>query len=134
MAGIQSLVGVTVLTLAMQAVWTVVGPKPPPIIVHDLRYEDGYIVQDRTITSDGPFKAIWSSEILNKATGDIVQGCTGSGVWDYEAGHKAPRIPLAEWVGNAACDLGPGVYIPIASYSAGEFHMIARGDEFDVAR
>ena len=132
MAGVQSVVGVTALTLVMQAVWMVVGPNPPPIIVHDLRYEEGYIVQDRTITSDGPFKAIWAAEILNKATGKVVENCTGSGSWDYEAGHKSPRIPLAEWVGNSDCALKRGVYIPIATYSAGEFHMVARGDEFEV--
>ena len=133
MAGpIQSIVGVTILTMAMQAIWAVVGPIAPPIVVHDIRYENGYIVQDRTVASEGPFKAVWTAEIQSKDTGAVASGCIGTGVWDYEAGHKAPRIPIAEWVGNPACRLGPGVYIPIATYSAGEFHLVARGDEFEV--
>lgn len=135
MAGpIQSIVGVTILTMAMQSVWAIVGPVAPPIVINELRYEDGYIVQDRTVASEGSFKAIWTAEIQNKTTGEPVDDCIGTGVWDYEAGHKAPRIPVAEWVGNASCRLGPGTYIPIASYSAGEFHTVARGDEFEVTK
>lgn len=135
MAGpIQSVAGVTILTMVMQAVWSIIGPVPPPITVHDLRYYAGYIIQDRTVASEGPFKAIWTAEIQNKDTGKPVDHCIGSGVWDYEAGHKAPRIPVAEWVGNASCRLVPGTYIPIATYSAGEFHVVARGDEFEVTK
>jgi hypothetical protein len=129
---IQSIAGVTFLTMAMQAVWAIVGPATPPIVINELRYEAGYIVQDRTVASEGPFKAVWEAEILNKVTGEVVDNCSGSGFWDYEAGRKAPRIPIAEWVGNPDCRLGPGVYTPIATYSAGEFRTSARGDEFEV--
>lgn len=128
----QTVMGAGVLALAMQAAWAILGPTPSPIIIHELRYDRGYIVQDRTITSDGPFKAVWEAQIISRATGEVVKDCHGSGVWDYESGRIAPRIPLAEWVGNPLCDPSAGVYIPIATYSAGEFRIVARGEEFEV--
>lgn len=123
-------VGTAMLALIMQGAWEILGPSLPPIVVHSLTYEEGFIVQDRTVHADGKFTAVWAAVILDKKTGLAVPDCQGTGSWDYQAGHKVIEIPLAEWVGNPQCDLGPGTYIPMARYSAGEFLEIKRGEEF----
>lgn len=122
--------GTGVLALMMQGMWSIFAPAAQPIVVHSITYDSGYIVQDRTVNSDGPFKAFWTAEIMDASTGTAVPGCSGSGIWDYPSGRRATRIPIAEWVGNDACDLGPGSYIPIATYEAGEFREVVRGDAF----
>lgn len=105
---------------------------PQPIVVHSLEWRDGIVVQERTVTTDGPFVAVWSSEIRNANTGEIVPHCYGTGVWPYEPGHRSPQIPLAEWVGNPACQLDPGRYQAIATYEAGRFRETARSPVFTV--
>lgn len=122
--------GTGVLFLAIQTLWSALGPEPPPIVVHSLTYENGYIVQDRTVNSDGKFTALWTAQIQDKATGLSVPGCQGSGTWDYEAGRKTPRIPVAEWVGSPECALPAGTFIPVATYMAGDFKLVQRGQEF----
>jgi hypothetical protein len=102
---------------------------PPPIEVRSLTYDAGYIVQDRTVSTTGPWSAIWDAQILDVATGKPAPGCDGSGVWSYPPGDLVARVPLAEWVGSA-CTLGPGKYQPVATYRAGEFKTVARGAEF----
>ena len=128
----QFTIGTGALVLAMQGIWAVIGPTPPPIIVHSITYDAGMITQDRTITTAGPFKVVWEAAIIDAKTGRIVTGCSGSGAWDYPPGSLSPSFPVAEWVGNDACDLSPGVYVPMATYSAGEFRLVARGDAFEV--
>ncbi len=125
-------IGTSALFLAMQGAWSLFGPTPPPIIINEISYRDGMIMQDRVVTTSGPFTAFWEAAILDGKTGLMVPGCQGSGVWDYPPGHKAPAFPVSEWVGNPNCDLPPGLYIPTATYSAGEFRIVARGNPFEV--
>ena len=108
----------------------VVLPPEPPIIVHSLEWRNGSIIQDRTVTSDGKFTAVFQAEIRDVATGLAVPGCSGSGVWTYAPGRIAPEIPLVEWVRNPDCKLGGGQYQAFATYEAGTFKTTARSPVF----
>lgn len=103
-----------------------------PIVIHSLTYEDGVVIQDRTITTEGPWSGIWSADIIDVNTGMVVGNCSGAGFWDYAPGRKTPKIPLKEWVGNPLCDLPPGEYQLVAIYKAGEFQTLFRSDVFKV--
>jgi hypothetical protein len=111
---------------------TRLAPLPPPIIVHSLEYADGMITQDRTVSTDGPFVAAWSAQIINAQTGRAVIGCEGSGVWPYPPGRIAPSMSVAEWVGSDACVLGVGKYQPIVTFQAGSWENVTRGEVFEV--
>jgi hypothetical protein len=127
--------GVTGIAMAIAAILGAVVPKPaspPPIVIHSLKYQDGAIIQDRTVSAQGKFTAIWSAQIVDVATGQPVPECYGTGVWGYAPGAQSPAIPIAEWVGNDACRLGPGAYQALASYEAGTFRTTARSDIFRV--
>jgi hypothetical protein len=127
--------GVTGIAMAIAAILGAVVPKPPappPIVIHSLEYQDGTIIQERTVSAQGKFTAIWSAQIVDLATGQPVQDCYGTGVWGYAPGEQSPAIPIAEWVGNAACVLPAGSYQALASYEAGTFRTTARSDIFEV--
>jgi hypothetical protein len=103
-------------------------PTPSPIQVHSLRYEGGYIVQERTVEMPAVV-AEWKAEIVTKS-GEVVPNCHGSGFWRYAGGYSAPRFSVAEWVGNPLCVIPPGEYFPRATYSNGAFEVVKRGDFF----
>jgi hypothetical protein len=130
----QMLIGTAAIAGFLQVGVSLVIPavKPPPIAVHSLTYHDGAIVQRRTVATDGPFLAAWRAEIRDATTGEVVPGCQGSGVWRYQSGTIEAKIPIAEWVGSAACMLPPGRYQPVAQYEAGTFSTAIRGDVFRV--
>jgi len=107
-------------------------PLPPPIIVHSLEYADGMITQDRTVSTDAPFVAAWSAQIIDTKTGRAVSGCEGSGVWPYPSGRIAPSMSVAEWVGSDACELPQGKYQPVVTFQAGTWKDVTRGAVFEV--
>lgn len=119
------------LAAGLQAVWLAIGPPAPPIVVHSLTYDAGYIIQDRTVQKPA-WVAEWQAEIVSDVTGDVVAGCHGEGFWTYPGGRISPRISLTEWVGSEACTLAPGRYFPRASFSDGGFEAVVRGDVFEV--
>jgi hypothetical protein len=103
---------------------------PPPIEVHSLTYNSGFIVQERTINAPGPtFTAAWTAQVIDVTTGKPAPGCVGVGSWDYKVGPYTARLPLSEWVGSP-CKLSPGQYQPWAQYKAGSFVVEKRGTEF----
>ena len=81
-------------------------PAPPPIEVHSIRYVDGVVFQDRTVTpeSDSPVRLMpWSAQVVFAGTGRAVQNCTGSGLWPYDRGRITAQFDLAEWTGRDQC-------------------------------
>lgn len=131
---------------------------PPPIEVHSLRYDGGFIYQDRTVTvrdESGPkddetddevdvvvvpsaarFFAFWNAQLIYADTGGVVEHCKGGGSWPYKAGRIVARIPLHEWVGSDDCtpdSLDPSrVYIPVAAWSWGDDGTSHEGEPFSI--
>lgn len=126
----QTLVGGAVLGGMLTGLFSFVAPAPAPIVVHSLKYEDGVITQDRTVTTGAPWLATWKAEIVEYSTGDVVRGCKGDGVWTYTAGRISPSFSLQEWVGSLSCELQPGTYFPRVTYWGGTDKIVARGDVF----
>lgn len=127
----QTVAGSAILVAAMQMVWTAAAPPVAPIVVHSIAYEDGFITQDRTVSATAKFTAVWNAEIVDAETGAVVPNCSGGGSWDYEAGHRAIKMTLQEWVGNPDCKIPDvGTFYPRATYKAGEFYLSQRGDFF----
>ena len=126
----QTMVGGAGLAAIMQAAWLAFAPAPPPIQVHSLRYEAGYIIQERTVARPAVV-AEWHAEIVTR-NGSVVPTCQGTGFWRYAGGTSSPRFSVQEWVNNPLCDLEPGFYFPRATYSNGSFEVVARGDMFEV--
>lgn len=131
MSATHTVLGSGILLATLQAVWMAIGPAPPPITVHSLTYDAGYIIQDRTV-SWSAWVAEWKAEIVEDRTGAAVPNCAGGGFWTYPGGRVVPRISLTEWVGNDACVLPTGRYFPRATYWDGEFRAVVRGDVFEV--
>ena len=128
----QTTIGSAVILAALQSAWVVIGPQPAPIVVHSLQYEAGFITQDRTITAQAPWVAVWSADIVDAVSGLPVAGCHGDGNWAYEVGRKAVKMTVQEWVGSADCSLPEGQYFPRATYASGTDRIVVRGDFFDV--
>lgn len=129
----NTFLGGGIIAAAMQAVWVAVQPVPAPIAIHSLAYDDGHIIQDRTVNAETKFTAIWAAEIVDATTGAVLAGCSGGGSWDYAPGRKAVRMTVQEWVGSPTCNVQPGIYYPRATYKAGEFYLSERGQIFEVA-
>lgn len=128
----QTTVGGAVILAALQSVWVLVGPSLPPIEVHSLNYDAGYITQDRTVNTSAPWVAVWEADIVDAISGRVVDGCHGEGNWSYEPGRKAVRMTVQEWVGNSDCNLTEGQYFPRAIYASGTEKIVARGEFFEV--
>lgn len=89
--------GVSVINIADTAIAPATG-----IQVHSLSFTNDpapMIVQDRTVTADRKLIARWEATI----TAGGVEACNGAGVWDYPAGHAAPKLDIDEWTGDAGC-------------------------------
>jgi hypothetical protein len=128
----QTLIGGVALVAFGTLVVDVVTPDSPAIMVHDLRYENGFIFQDRTVIPENggqSFYAFWAATIIDTQTGQSV--CTGSGSFPYQAGRRDIPIPLSEWVGEP-CDLPPGEYQPLAVWNWGYDQTSHAGQEFTV--
>ena len=106
----QTAVGAAIVTAIMAGVFKVLGVVTTPdasITINSLEYERKhdlpYIIQDRTVYSDGPLTARWSAQV------DIIEGstrvmiCSGDGYWDYEAGTIRANILFDDWVGEKNC-------------------------------
>ncbi len=119
------------VALAMSLVLSPLMPQPP-IVIHSLTYDDGVVIQDRTVTTDGPWTGVWSADIIDTTTGEVAPNCHGEGVWDYAPGRKTPNIPFKEGVGNLLCELPEGEYQLVAIYRAGTFKTIFRSEVFKV--
>jgi hypothetical protein len=104
----------------------IVAPPPPPMVVHSISLADGIVTQDRSVNTDGRFTAIWTAEIRDAETGQMVPHCYGTGMWHYTPGRQAVEIPIREWVGNSLCELAPGQYQALATYEGGSFSTSAR--------
>ena len=133
MSTTQLAIGGAFLVLIGSALVDFVTPEPPPIVVHDLHYEDGTIYQDRTVIDDGTgagFFASWAARIEDVDTGEQV--CAGEGSWTYSPGRSTNPIPLREWVGDADCTLSPGTYVPVAAWNWGYDQTSHRGDVFTI--
>lgn len=130
----QTMIGGTALILVGTMILDVVTPDPEAIIVHDLSYDEGFILQDRTVIAvgaDGTFYAHWAARFEYAETGKNVPNCSGNGAWSYEVGRSIMPIPYREWVGNGRCELEPGVeYVPIASWSWGANQTSFVGESF----
>lgn len=99
---------------------------PPPIEVHSLNYQDGDIIQDRTVRAEGEkFPANWHAAIYSAETREPISECVGEGFWNYSTGRRQYPIPVHEWVGREECtvefvhSLGVDVY-PVASWHWGD--------------
>ena len=117
-------------TAALNPVVKLLAPPPPHIVIHAITYDAGMITQDRTVRGDGPvFWMQWQAEIIDKATGQIVPGCEGSGSFNYPTGRKAATMTLQRWVGSDTCAPAPGgTYQPRAVYHWGDNQVIAEGE------
>jgi len=127
----QTIFGAGAIWGTLTLAWAAIAPLPPPIVVHELSYDAGYIVQDRTVQKPA-WVAEWQAEIVSDKTGVTVPNCHGEGFWNYPGGRIAPRISLTEWVGNDLCSLPPGRFYPRATYWDGEFKAVVRGSVFEV--
>lgn len=112
--------------------------RPQAIVVHDLHYENGHIVQDRTVSADGDyFFAGWRAQINYASTGSPVPGCQGDGQWNYPVGRREFNIPLSEWVGSDQCtpdSLDPALdYVPVATWFWGSDQEVHTGGAFKPA-
>jgi hypothetical protein len=129
-------VGMSLAAAVTQATLTLILPEAPPIDVHSLTYKDGLVYQDRTVTADSDyFPAEWRASIVDHLTRIPVDGCVGSGFWNYPAGRKVAEVPLTEWVGSDTCTpeylrgLG-GEFYAVASWHYGNSSTIATGEPF----
>lgn len=130
MSTTQALAAGSALAVGASALLNSIFPLPP-IEIHSLTYDAGYIIQERTVNNSGDrLPALYEAAIINKRTGLPV--CEGSGAWRYSDGHAVIRIPVSEWVGGSACDLSPGEYQPMATYETRGFSVTVRGDSFEV--
>ena len=128
----NTLIGGGLLAAMLQAAWVAVSPFPPPIVIHSLTYQDGMVIQDRTVKAATKFAAVWTAEIVDATTGAVVAGCSGGGAWDYVPGRKAVEMTVQEWVGSPTCDVPAGKFYPRSTYKAGEFYISERGEIFEV--
>ena len=126
-----AIVGVS-LHLALQAILP--SPPPPaPIVVHSLGFENGRVVQSRTVTPPDGRPAIpmtWVAEIMDPETGLDVPGCHGSGGNVYQAGTADATYSLTDWTGNPDCTLAalePGkAYVLQAAWFSGTETVMAQ--------
>lgn len=123
--GVTAAVGLA--TLALQTVL----PDPAPIEVQSLVYDQGQVLQERTIyTKQDAFPIAWTATVENAETGDSVRWCEGSGANGYPPGHRVVEFRnLAEWTGRAECtvdSLPPGTYSLRATWRWGENNSVSK--------
>ena len=120
----QTIVGGAIMVVLGSAVLQGVLPSPAPIVVHKLEYVDGNVLQDRTITADGPFYISWAAQVVDVEANRIIPWCAGSGANPYPPGHKIVDFPLDDWVGRVGkCtpdSLRDGTYKLVAAWKWGD--------------
>lgn len=129
-------IGSVAVLAAAQGLLSLVLPDVSPIEVHSLQYSSGTMVQSRTVHAEGEFfPAEWRAEIHDADTGRPVEGCTGSGFWNYQTGHLDAEMTLMRWTGSDTCtpeylrSLG-GQFYPVASWHYGNDETAKRGRTF----
>lgn len=129
--------GFAVLAGVMHLGLNAILPALPPMVVNDLRWQAGKIIQDRTIRAEGgAFYAGWAAGVVNADTGLSVRWCEGSGAFAYEPGRKVIEFALQEWTGRAECtaeSLPPGRYFPRAVWSWGIHQTAKDGPIFEIS-
>ena len=119
----QTIIGGVIMVVVGSAALQGILPSPDPIVVHKLEYVDGNVLQDRSITADGPFYISWAAQVVFANTNTIVPWCAGSGANPYPPGHKVVNFPLDDWVGSAGCSqdsLLDGEYKLVAAWKWGD--------------
>lgn len=126
------------ITMSVGLLHVVVDPliTPPPIDVHEIRYDNGSVYQSRTVTSDSEtFFAQWHAEVIDMRTGAAAPLCFGSGAWNYQSGHMVADMTLDVWTGSPLCraeNLLPGEYKLRASWFWGAETVTKSSDVFEV--
>lgn len=125
MSTAQLVVGVVAASAMAQGLVSLALPDVSPIEVHSVEYNNGIVTQSRTVTAEGDFfPAEWRAKIYSASTNIPVDGCDGSGFWNYTTGYLDAPIPLHEWVGSDICtpeylrSIG-GEFYPMASWHWG---------------
>lgn len=115
----------------LEPIKTAMLPEPPPMVINSLSYSDGIVTQDRTVNGNDGLHLGWEAFVISAATGAVVPGCEGTGGWEYSPGNRVVKMPLAEWVGNAACVLKEGSkYQLVARYKGLSWSTDARSEVF----
>ena len=126
--------GTAILTVGLSAAFKALGwavAVTPGIEIHSLSFSADpapIIIQDRTVSTTAPLVARWEAEIVAVDGGQRRGMCSGSGSWDYSAGHRIAPIPVDDWVGDDGCydrllSLPPGTSLQACarySWGAGE--------------
>lgn len=76
---------------------------PPGIYVHELRYQSGSIIQDRTVIAGGPDFAATFDVRITPASAPAQILCNGGDGWLYKPGHLTAAIPVDEWTRDPGC-------------------------------
>lgn len=132
----QTLIGGGVFVAVGSALLQMVLPAPAPITVHSLAFENGFVIQDRTVATSDPFYASWAAQVVDNETGEKLPWCFGSGSFAYKPGRRGVSLELSEWVGNPACtveSLPPGTYRLTAAWHWGESQAGAESKPFEVS-
>lgn len=131
-----SITGGALIGAGLLSVGDLAIPTYRPIEVHSLKYNNGIVQQERTITTEAEyFPAQWQAAVYSMETGLPVPFCEGGGFWNYSAGHAVANIPLDEWSGSEACtaealrELG-GSFQPVASWHWGDEFTLHKGEVF----
>ncbi|MBM1556656.1 hypothetical protein JQV19_08350 [Sulfitobacter mediterraneus] len=129
-------IGSVAVLAAAQGLLSLVLPDVSPIEVHSLKYANGIMTQSRTVSADGEFfPAEWRAEIHDADTNKPVEGCAGSGFWNYQTGHLDAEMTLMRWTGSDTCtpeylrSIG-GRFYPVASWHWGNDGTSKKGGTF----
>lgn len=136
MSATQAGIGVALVGAVIAILADAVLPEGPPISVASIKYHDGMITVDRTITSNNASVYMRrSTELLDAKTGERVLFCAGVADINYPTGHVVRTVPLAQFIGNPECTpdaLPPGLYTPNAIYVMGERQVQVMGETFRI--
>lgn len=95
-------IGIAAIVAVGTALIQTIAPETKHITVHEITYDAGMVTQSRTVRTDdgGPFFAEWRAEVIDAETGEPVDACSGSGSWNYNAGHADVSMTLSRWTGT----------------------------------
>lgn len=123
----------SVLALPVVSVLDAVAPEG--IIIHELRYENGDMIQDRTVIgTEATFTMIYRATVA-RTSDPAIAICQGGDGFPYRTGHLIARMTLDEWVAEEGCKAKLQKnqnYIPCAIWSWGNESVKACGAPFSI--